>query len=79
MNVKNDFHHLIDEINDEQLLEAYYKLIQRLSSNKPGELWNRLTKDQQQDLLLAYDESFDTANLISHDIVKQQHEQWLKQ
>ncbi|EHQ30159.1 hypothetical protein [Mucilaginibacter paludis] len=78
MNIKNDFHQLIDGINDEQLLEAYYKLIQRLVANQSGELWSRLNDAEQQDLLLAYDESFDTAHLLSHELVKKQHEKWLK-
>jgi hypothetical protein len=78
MNVKDDFHHLIDEIDDEKLLEDYYNLIQRLRMNQPGDLWNKLNQEQQQDLLLAYDESFDPANLISHELVKEQHKEWLK-
>jgi hypothetical protein len=78
MNVKEEFHHLIDEITDEDLLQDYYNLIQRLSGNQSGKLWNKLSDTQQQELILAYDESFDQANLISHEVVKQQHQQWLK-
>lgn len=79
MNIKDNFHHLIDEIDDEQLLEEYYKLIQRLQDNQSGKLWDSLSTTQQHELLLAYDESFDKANLISHDAVKKQHDKWLKQ
>jgi hypothetical protein len=78
MNIKDNFHHLIDEIDDEQLLEEYYKLVQRLQDNQSGKLWNSLNENQQGELLLAYDESFDKNNLISHEHVKKQHEQWLK-
>lgn len=78
MNIKDNFHHLIDEIDDEQLLEDYYKLVQRLQENQSDKLWNSLNENQQGELLLAYDESFDKANLISHELVKKQHEQWLK-
>jgi hypothetical protein len=79
MNVKDNFHHLIDEINDDKLLQAYYNLIQQLRENQSGKLWNRLNKTEQRELLLAYDESFEPANLLSHELVKKQHEQWLKQ
>jgi hypothetical protein len=78
MKVKDDFHHLIDEINDEKLLKEYYELIQRLAGNQSGKLWNMLNNDQQKDLLLAYDESFDPANLVSHEEVKKEHEKWLR-
>lgn len=78
MKIKDDFHHLIDEINDEQLLQAYYKLIQTLKGNQPGKLLNKLSDLEKEELILAYDESFDEANLVSHELVKKQHEKWLK-
>ena len=79
MNIKEDFHHLIDTIDDEQLLKDYYQLIQRLNADQEGNLWNNLSETEKQELLSAYDESFDKNNLISHEQVKQQHEKWLKQ
>jgi hypothetical protein len=78
MNVKEDFHHLIDTIEDEQVLIGYYQLVKQLSDNQNGQIWNTLTEEQQQEVLLAYDESFDEKNLISHEEVKRQHEKWLK-
>lgn len=79
MNIKEDFHHLIDTIDDEQLLNEYYHLIQRLNINQTGNLWGTLSEIEKQELLSAYDESFDKNNLISHEQVKKQHEKWLKQ
>ena len=38
----------------------------------------KLTDPEKEELMLAYDESFDEANLISHELVKKQHEKWLK-
>jgi hypothetical protein len=78
MKIRDDFHHLIDEINDEKLLKAYYDLIQRLAGNQSGKLWDMLNNEQQQELLLAYDESFDPANLVSNDEMKNRHEEWLR-
>jgi len=77
MKIKDDFHHLIDEINDEKLLKEYYALIQRLVGNQSGNLWNKLNIEQQKNLLLAYDESFDPANLVDHEEVKREHEKWV--
>lgn len=76
MKIKDDFHHLIDTIEDEQLLKSYYQLLK--NNNAEGHLWNALSEEQKKELLLAYDESFDEANLISHEEVKIQHEKWLK-
>ena len=78
MRVKDDFHHLIDTIEDETILRAYYQLIQRLNNNQNGQLWNKLSSGQKQELMISYDESFDGKNLINHDEVKEQHTQWLK-
>ncbi len=77
MNIKEDFHHLIDTIDDEQLLNSYFQLMQQLTSQN-GQIWNNLTEHQKNEVLLSYDESFDDKNLIPHEQVKKQHEKWLK-
>jgi len=78
MKIKDEFHHLIDSIDDEQLLKGYYELIQNLNSGENGQLWNSLTEEQKREVLLAYEESFDSANLIPHEEIKKSHEKWLK-
>ena len=78
MTIKDDFHHLIDTIEDEQLLQHYYQLIQKINHDQNGRLWNNLREDEKKELLMAYDESFDSNNLLSHEEVKRQHVQWLK-
>jgi hypothetical protein len=69
---------LIDKIEDEEVLKGYFKLIQRLNNNQTGELWDGLSPEEKDELLLSYQESFDPNNLISHDEVKSQHDKWLK-
>ena len=78
MKIKDEFHHLIDTIEDEQLLKSYYQLIQSINVSSGGKLWSALSETEKQELLLAYDESFDEKNLLSHEQVKQQHGKWLK-
>lgn len=77
MKIKDDFHHLIDSIEDEQLLKSYYQLI-KINYDQNGHLWNNLNEDEKNELLMAYEESFDGNNLLSHEQVKLQHEKWLK-
>jgi hypothetical protein len=78
MNIKEDFHHLIDSIEDEQLLQRCYQLIQKINDGQNGHLWNDLSEPEKEELLLAYEESFDVNNLLTHEQVKLAHKQWLK-
>lgn len=78
MRTRDDFHKLIDGIEDEQVLKSYYMLIQRLNYNQTGELWNKLSVEEKAELLLSYEESFDHKNLLTHNQVQEQHEKWLK-
>lgn len=78
MSTKEEFHKLIDEIEDENLLKAYLGLIQRLNLNETGKLWDDLSSLEREELMLSYKESLDSINLISHQEVKEQHARWLK-
>ena len=78
MRTKDDFHNLIEKIEDEEVLKGYFKLIQRLNNNQTGELWDGLSPEEKDELLLSYEESFDSNNLISHEEVKKQHDKWLR-
>ena len=78
MNTKAAFHELIDKIDNEKLLKGYFELIQRLSQNQTGLLWDALSAEEKEELLLSYEENLDPSNLVSHDEVRKQHDQWLK-
>lgn len=77
MTIKEEFHHLIDTIEDEEVLNGYYQLM-RLNGGQNGSLWNTLTEDQKLEVLLSYEESFDEKNHIPHEEVLKQLEKWLK-
>jgi hypothetical protein len=78
MRTKDDFHKLIDKIEDEALLKSYFDLIKRLNENQTGVLWNSLNANEQKELLVSYEESLDTKNQISHSDAKKGFEKWLK-
>jgi hypothetical protein len=78
MRTKDDFHKLIDKIEDEELLKSYFDLIKRLNENQTGNLWKSLSVDEQKELLLSYEESLDVKNQISHSDAKNDFEKWLK-
>ena len=77
LELKKDFHNLIDSIDNESLLSDFYALIKRRLSGKEGKLWKRLTKKEQEELNLAFEESEKPENLISHEEMRKKHKKWL--
>ena len=75
--LKQSFHHLIDSIDNENLLINFYDLIKKRSSAKEGQLWNILTDQEQKELLLSLEESKNPENLIDHAEMKMKHKKWL--
>ena len=65
--LKNNFHHLIDSIDNENLLLKFYDLMKIRNATKDGNLWSRLTKEEQEELSTAFNESESAENLISHE------------
>ncbi len=70
LELKKNFHKLIDSIDNKDLLLNFYELITKRISDKDGKLWNNLTKKDKEELLLAFEESNNPDNLISHDEMK---------
>jgi len=75
--LKTNFHKLIEGITDETLLLKFYDLMSK--ANEPGEgfLWTRLSKEEQEELLLIEKESYEPQNLISHAEMRKKHKKWL--
>ena len=48
-----------------------------MNDNSNESLFDSLDEEQRKELLTALEESFDESNLISHEEVKIQHENWL--
>lgn len=75
--LKKSFHQLIDSIDNENLLINFYDLIKKRSSDKEGQLWNKLSNQEQKELLLSLEESKNPENLIDHEEMKMKHKKWL--
>ena len=45
--IKTNFHHLIDEIDNEPLLMKLYDLLIKSRVQKEGELWNQLSQEKK--------------------------------
>ena len=77
LELKNNFHHLIDSIENENLLKEFYELMLRKKASKDGRLWTMLSKDEIEELLKANEESENPDNLISHEEMKKKYSKWL--
>jgi hypothetical protein len=77
LELKNSFHHLIDSIDNENLLLKFYDLMKSRTSSKEGDLWSRLTNEEQEELLSAFKESENEENIISHTEIMKKHKKWL--
>lgn len=75
--LKTNIHRLVDGMNNELLLSKVYALIAKLNNSEEGALWNRLSEEEQQELIQADIESEDEKNLLTHREVKAKHKKWL--
>ena len=72
--IKNNFHTLIDNLNDAEILNNFYEALLSYSNNS---LRNELSEEGKRELLLAYEESEDEENLIDYQTVKKKHLKWI--
>jgi len=75
--LKLNFHNLIDDIDDERILSKFYDILSRVNENKEGLSWNKLSQEEQEELALIVKESSDPANLISNDEMMEKLKKWL--
>ena len=75
--IRDSFHQLIDEIDNENLLMKFYDLLVKSKDGKEGEIWNQLSDEQKNELLVAEEESKYEKNLIDHESQKIKHQKWL--
>ncbi len=62
--LKSNLHKIVDRIEDEQLLRAIYSFLEKRESSEDGRIWKQLSDAQKKEVLQAYEESEDDANLI---------------
>lgn len=77
LDLKKNFHNLIDSIDNEFLLLDFYELIKKRINTKEGSLLKKLSEEEQKELLNTFEESKNPEYLISHDEIKNKHKKWL--
>ncbi len=74
--LKNEFHFLIEEIEDEETLRRLYENV--LHSLHPKEsIWQGLPENEQRIVLEAFVKSQNPEKLIAHEEVVRKYGQWL--
>jgi hypothetical protein len=76
--IKNNFHKLIDRIDNDIVLSRFYEMLEKASSVKDGSLWDRLSDDEKQELLLIDSETDLEDNLIPLKTIKDKYKKWLE-
>ncbi len=79
LELKGSLHELIAKVNDASLLAELHLLIREFIQQKKedSDWWDDLTPEQQKELQLAIDESYDEANLVSNEEAQAMIQQWL--
>ena len=77
MKTKEEFHLLIDSIEDERALQVYFELVKMMTGAEEGKAMKELSPEQRADLKLSYEESFDETQLIEYESVKAGFGKWL--
>ena len=77
LQLRSNFHKLIDQVDDENILEEFYNALRSIFEQKPTtDFWDELTFEQQQKIEVACKES-EEGKLISHLQVMEKYSQWL--
>lgn len=64
--LKSELHSFIDKIDNVELLKEYYKELKNMVKISSNTAWSNLSKEQQKEILLSFEESDDENNLISN-------------
>ena len=76
--IKNNFHKLIDRIDNDIILSRFYEILEKASAVKDGSLWDRLTSEEKQELLQIDSETDSEDDLIPLQTIKDKHKKWLE-
>jgi len=75
--IQNDFHSLIDSIDNDRVLLFFYNIMKKRAFDENGKLWKNLSEEEKAELLSAYDESKQFDDLIDFQTIKSKYSKWL--
>jgi hypothetical protein len=74
--LKNNIHHLVDQIQSPQLLEEYFQEMKVILLKTNSNAWDTLSDAQKREVLLSYEESEYDENLLDHNDVMSKYRSW---
>jgi hypothetical protein len=79
LELKGRMYELISKINDEEVLIKLYEMIGEVITQnlEKTDFGDELTEQQQTELELAIQESYDESKLTAHHIVVEKYSKWL--
>ncbi|MEN9339378.1 MAG: hypothetical protein RIQ62_690 [Bacteroidota bacterium] len=77
LELKTNFHKLIDEINNDEVLNQFYEILSSTRDRQEGMLWNKLSNTEHKELVETEKLSHRDENLLSHDEMKLKNKKWL--
>ncbi len=79
LELKGSIYELVSKVNDVQLLEELYFLIQEFIQQKKssGDWWDSLTDSEQSELEEAIKASYDENNWVTNEEARETIHQWL--
>ena len=75
--LKSGIHSFIEQIDNLELLEEYYKQLKKIVKSGKSGIWNSLTEEQKNEILLAYEESELEENLVDENVVMEKYNKWI--
>ena len=75
--LKYGTHSFIDKIENLELLKEYYIELKRIIDSGKSNIWNSLSEEQREEILLSFDESEFEENLIDENVVMEKHNKWI--
>ena len=75
--LRANLHHFIDQIENINLLEDYYKEMKKLVNISKSSIWDTLSDEQKHEVLMSFEESEIDAKLIDNEDVMKVYRKWL--
>jgi putative ribosome biogenesis GTPase RsgA len=79
LELKSELHELVESINDERFLSRMLKTFEKAVIKEDIVLTKyALTPEQEAELMISLEESYDEANMISYEELKATMDKWLE-
>ncbi len=74
--LKSNFHKLIEDISNQKLLEKFYEIMTIANSTNEGKFWDSLSEEQKAEIIEIDIETNDETNLIDEEEIKKKYAKW---